>query len=80
MAYMNDDLPYDEYIKYEENTRKTRPGPTRKSLTEMTSFLMSPLMKERINHILDKGLFPDKAEFFRYLIIKFLEDNKEWIR
>lgn len=82
MAYMNDDLPYDEYIKKRELGRAAVPQKRfyNKSLTTATSFYMTPKMKKNVNHLIEKGFFPNKAEFLRYLIIRFFEEHDEWLK
>lgn len=78
---MNDDIPYDEYIENREQGRAAVPSKRylNKSLTVLHSFFISPKMKKMIDKIIP-GIFPNKAEFYRYLIIKFFEDNPEWFK
>ena len=75
---MNDNIPYEKYI---ENRGKGRKAPSwGKHLTEMVSVLVIPYMKEKMKLLVTKGIFPDRSEFVRYLIIKFFEENKEWLK
>ena len=82
MAYINDDLPYDKYIEKRELGRAAISSKRHynKSLTIAISFYMTPKIKENIEKLIQKEIFPNKAEFLRYLIIKFFEEHKEWLK
>ena len=78
---MNDDIPYDEYIEKREMGRAAVPHKRywNKSLTVVQNFHITPKMEKKIAKLIP-GIFPHKAEFYRYLIIKFFEDNPEWFK
>jgi len=85
MAYINSDLPYDKYVEKCEKRKMGRASiPNqrfgRKKLTIINSILLTPILKDGIDKLIEKGLFPNQSEFIRHLIIKFFEENKEWIR
>lgn len=82
MAYINDDLPYDKYIEGREKGRAGKKSKRfgRKTLTCMLTFYVSPIINSSIERLIEKGIFPSKAEFLRYGIIKFFEENKEWLK
>ena len=82
MAYMNDDMPYDEYIKKRE---KGRAGISQarfynKSLTSYITFIVTPKIRKKIDKLIQNEIFPNKSEFLRYLIIKFFEEHPEWFK
>lgn len=84
MAYMNDDLPYDEYIEKVKLKEYGRNRPKnarfgRKELTKVIDFCITPAIRSGIDKLIEKGLFPNTSEFMRYLIIRFFEENKEWL-
>lgn len=78
MSNINEDLPYDKYIENRERGRKAYSK--NKHLTEPMSLILSPILKRSMEGLIAKGIFPDKAEFLRYLMIKFFEENKEWLK
>jgi len=82
MPYINEDIPLKKYYENRKMGRSAIPSKRYyyKSLTISTSFFLSPKMKKGIDKLVEKEIFPNKAEFFRYLIIKFFEENKEWLK
>ena len=79
MSYINDNLPYAKYVEKREKGRVegVHKRHYNKSLTVSTSFHMTPFMKRKIDEVIARGDFPHKAEFFRYLIINYLEKYRE---
>ena len=61
-----------------EDMRHFNKGPTKtKRYRERISIVVLPKMMTSINKLVDKGYFFNRSEFIRYLISRFLEDNKE---
>jgi len=79
---MNEDLPYDSYIKSRTHNKGFGQNPIwgKHCLTEIINVLVTPYIKESIKKLIATGVFPNRSEFIRHLIIKFFEENKEWIR
>lgn len=82
MSFINDDIPYDEYIEKREKGRASVPAKRfyNKSLTELQTFHITPKIKKNVDKLIQEKIFPNKAEFYRYLIIKFFEENPKWFK
>ena len=53
-------------------------GPTKlKRYTERIQIVVLPKMMTSIDNLINKGYFFNRSEFIRYLISKYLEENKE---
>lgn len=66
---------------FREDMRYFNKGPTKpKRYTERIQVVVKPKMMSSINTLVDKGYFFNRSEFIRYLISKYLEENKKWIK
>lgn len=76
---MNSNKPYDEYVeetKVNHGDGRGKYKRKKRRLTECLSFWTTPQLKKRIDDLVEMGLFPDRAEFLRYIIVRYFENNK----
>jgi len=65
---------------FREDMRYFNKGPTKpQRYTERIQIVVKSKMMDSINKLVSKGYFFNRSEFIRYLISKYLENNKEWL-
>ena len=65
---------------FREDMRYFNKGPTKpKRYTERIQIVVKPKMLKSVDILINKGYFFNRSEFIRYLISRYLEDNKEWL-
>lgn len=73
-----DDLEKIDLSEFPKDMRKFNgPGRHNGNLTERISILVTPTIYKKIQKLVKKGIFPNKCEFGRYLIMKYFEDHRK---
>lgn len=65
-------------IENREKGRASRPHLRwgKHKLTEIINIMVTPHIRERIEELIEQGKFPNRSEFVRYVIIKYLDEEK----
>lgn len=48
----------------------------RHKLTEIINIMVTPYIRDKIEDMIEQGKFPNRSEFIRYLIIKYMDEEK----